>query len=569
MSKIVLEDTISGHALQVINDNFTKVETALNEDVLYRDNPVGETNTMLSVLDMNGQRLINLPAPGSLNDAARMQDVVDSMAGITNAAAIPFTPTGTIGSTNVQGAVAETAAEAEALYTSLKADLIDTTSALKGAALVKYSPSLPYADNTVGKFINHREFYATAYGAKFDGATNDTAAINAAMDAAEAAGGGKVLLPRGTALVDILRLRAFVDLEGASMDGTVLQSANINTAMFAIKAGAVTYEAASIGMFTIKAHASGSISAAAFCAGGRDALWHNIEYRSNGSGRYTTVFNIAAHPNPTYNIGFYRIRCNNQNPGPVELFTFDNNGQGSAYNTNNGYISHLWVVDNVGVARIIGGARSANFQLSNSLIEGNPGTIAVEPGQAWTIGPTNWFETNGEDIKYTNPESGSAGNYGTVIGNYFTNPHNVDMSLVHGNMWINNKEAGAQTWINNTSKLNIKLDIPETLPTAPTLSRTSGTTGTLTLVSSTVNLIKTDGAVFALQYSWTPTTATGNTELTIGTVSGHTLENVEAYMLRGSSGEPRPIARTLDNKLWVNNAYSDVHNIYVTLKYSR
>ena len=38
------------------------------------------------------------------------------------------------------------------------------------------------------------------YGAKGDGAAKDTAAVQRAVDAASAAGGGEVLLPKGTYL---------------------------------------------------------------------------------------------------------------------------------------------------------------------------------------------------------------------------------------------------------------------------------------------------------------------------------------------------------------------------------
>jgi hypothetical protein len=52
---------------------------------------------------------------------------------------------------------------------------------------------------TLGQILNQRVYDAKAYGAVFDGSTNDAAAIQSAMDAAGAAGGGVVLLPAGTA----------------------------------------------------------------------------------------------------------------------------------------------------------------------------------------------------------------------------------------------------------------------------------------------------------------------------------------------------------------------------------
>ena len=63
MAKIDLNDVKGGFNLSQINSNFNKIEQALNEKVLYRDNPEGEANQMLSPLDMNGQRVYNLPEP--------------------------------------------------------------------------------------------------------------------------------------------------------------------------------------------------------------------------------------------------------------------------------------------------------------------------------------------------------------------------------------------------------------------------------------------------------------------------------------------------------------------------
>ena len=65
-----------------------------------------------------------------------------------------------------------------------------------------------------------RDFPVTSHGAKGDGTTDCTAAFRAAIDACRAAGGGRVLVPRGRFLTGAIRLRSAVNLhldEGATI----------------------------------------------------------------------------------------------------------------------------------------------------------------------------------------------------------------------------------------------------------------------------------------------------------------------------------------------------------------
>ena len=76
MAKITIPDIASQFASQeALNARFTQVENELNNKVLYRDSPDGEPNAMAQELDMNTNRIINLPEPVNPNDAARLQDV--------------------------------------------------------------------------------------------------------------------------------------------------------------------------------------------------------------------------------------------------------------------------------------------------------------------------------------------------------------------------------------------------------------------------------------------------------------------------------------------------------------
>jgi hypothetical protein len=64
-------------AIQVLNDNFGRISEAL-ENTLSRD---GLTpNFMDSPLDMNSERIVNLPAPSSASEPARFVDVTNALA---------------------------------------------------------------------------------------------------------------------------------------------------------------------------------------------------------------------------------------------------------------------------------------------------------------------------------------------------------------------------------------------------------------------------------------------------------------------------------------------------------
>lgn len=84
MAKLVLTDLANlsneNTAVAAVNANNTAIETAL-ENTLSRDGT--SPNTMSSTLDMNSNRIINLPPPGGPTDPARFQDLA-SAAGINS-----------------------------------------------------------------------------------------------------------------------------------------------------------------------------------------------------------------------------------------------------------------------------------------------------------------------------------------------------------------------------------------------------------------------------------------------------------------------------------------------------
>ncbi len=104
MAKITLTDIASGfQAAAQTNANMALIEAAF-ENTLSRD---GTTpNNMLASLDMNSQRVLNLPEPLNVNEPARLTDVQAAIAGGA-ANLITFTPSGSLASNNIQAAIEE------------------------------------------------------------------------------------------------------------------------------------------------------------------------------------------------------------------------------------------------------------------------------------------------------------------------------------------------------------------------------------------------------------------------------------------------------------------------------
>lgn len=84
MAKLTLTDLASlanqTSAINAINNNYAAIETAI-ENTLSRDGTA--PNTMAADLDMDGHRLVNLPAPASENEPVRLVDMTEGTIDVT------------------------------------------------------------------------------------------------------------------------------------------------------------------------------------------------------------------------------------------------------------------------------------------------------------------------------------------------------------------------------------------------------------------------------------------------------------------------------------------------------
>ena len=273
MAKIVLAPVTNTNTLSTVNQNFEDLAGALQNQVFYRDNPVGETNTVLNTLDMDGNDIINASTIHTLDlfvGGENIQDLIDggaeqaaedaiaaaAAAAISaSSAASSATSAGTSSSTATAAAAsaqasadaAEAAVEgaeeagaiagaaaATGLVTALE-DSLDTWGGVgTGAYKIAYRKtptgvSVPY---TVQEKLD-TVIQAADFGFKTTntGAQNQTA-LQAAVNFTNAVGGGTIQIAAGvyqiTGQVNVAANN--LGFRGDGMESTSLvQTANITT----------------------------------------------------------------------------------------------------------------------------------------------------------------------------------------------------------------------------------------------------------------------------------------------------------------------------------------------------
>lgn len=408
------------------------------------------------------------------------------------------------------------------------------------------------------------------HGAAGDGVTNDTVAIQAAIDSL-GANGGTVYLPPGSYLISTINFPndpKTVNFIGAGVKAVRLLMATAAGPAIrkAPTAGRIT--GAYIGGFTIVGNASSdktnSLHIGMLLSGWNNSKFFNIGYKSAavGSGGLGTFIDLAAHPYLSYQNTIENIDASIAY-GPSAVIRLGNNGQGVNFNPNIVEIRDCWFYALTACDVLIDAANCTQVSIKNTIFEDCPGTTGVNMGQATYIQGC-WFELLGSNIT-TNSSATTDGASSVVIQNYFSGAGTSFIDTITTKpLWIGNS-GGGQTV---TGQGVIVISAAGTAPAAPTLT---GGAGTLTLSAATTPLAAdfTGRVTYHLQYNYTPTGATME-KFTIAAVSGYTLESYVVGAVRGSSGEPRPWGMNgIAPDFWVNWANSDAHNLTVRATFRR
>lgn len=402
------------------------------------------------------------------------------------------------------------------------------------------------------------------HGAVGDGVTNDTTAVQAAVDS-----GYPVYAPDGTYLIDTITWpnnSSGLQFHGAGIGKTIFQARTANTVLFKKVASSGTMEGAGIGNFSVKAHASGSTTAAILCTGMRHCHLFDIEGLSNGSFGFNALFDLSANPYHCYSNQFSRPRLSGT-AGWGHIFYFNNNGAGSSSNCNVTSIYDIWAVDNTGMTSVINAVRSASTKVHGGLIENNTGALAIAMGQGMVVTGV-WLELNGTDIDFASAEAGSTANNCLVAGNYFSEAATFDFhSVCTGNLVIGNTAPNGITFANSPDRSNRLISLAaQADPAAPTYAYSAGTAGTYTLVTGTLvdSYDPIDNSCsFKIDARWTPNSASGRTDLAISLPAGFAIRQIHGSGVNAANGVPIKVAVNASGTLSVENDTTDQKALFV------
>lgn len=517
MAKVVLDDVGSGYNLQKINTNFQKIEDALNDQVLFRDNPSGEVNGLESDVDVNGKRLYNLPEPVNLNEAARLKDVQDAVSGVTNANLISASDDagGTLWTT-VQGFITK---------------IISTS----GASVVGYIA--PYA-NAVARTLSGKagEFVSVIdFGADPTGVVDSVIAINRALNS----GAMRVFIPRGVYRITAsINVPNYVTLYG---EGHGLFAGTGATRILKYNAvsypGVIVNGASQLHDLSVEGTA-GSLGDGVYILGGRSEV-KNVSTFNNGNdgfriGAYPgtgvantniwRMYNCIARANARH--GLYVSHTDNPtlpdcNAGLLSSFEATSNGVDGVrleYTIDNNFVG-IVAQGNAGYGiRCVLGAKGNNFVYP--YIEANTtGEVRFDVGadrnfySGWRSGSIN---DGVSDLGADNQVGGRNGS----ITNTPLNKGTTGFNIVR---FIESTTSGLWDVYKEATSRNLNLSFISTSSTADLNISTTGTGeagirfGTGGITAAQRSLLRTSPA---LNFGSIPTNATVDVTVTMAGASG-------------------------------------------------
>lgn len=204
MAKLTLNEIANVETSEgALNTNFDLIEAELQNKVLYRNNPVGEPNAMEVDLDLNGKRILNLPAPVDPSEPARLRDLqewdIGAIGTPSGAALVGFMPTAGNAATDVQQALVNVEAMVDAIEptTTLPASSITYDLSASGSQVTN-------VDKKLKQSVSAFDFMTSAQIADVQANTalvDVTAPLNAAITYLVSVGGGELFCPRGTYLL--------------------------------------------------------------------------------------------------------------------------------------------------------------------------------------------------------------------------------------------------------------------------------------------------------------------------------------------------------------------------------
>ena len=449
-------------------------------------------------------------------------------------------------------------------YVETSATVVTFTTGLNVGAIVDFITAVPATGSTItnASAITYNEGGTGAvtttvqaklqqsvsvmdFGATGNGTTNDTAAIQAAINAI-ALSGGTINLPPGTYLVDSLIFpthgggvpQNVINFIGSGMGSTILLM-NSPTEPVIMSSRAIANNA-SIGNrfsdFSVKANASGSysnlnhiaIDTIGFC----QSFWQRIQFLSNGSGSCGIMFRTSASPQLTYQQVFEGIQVTGQ-VGPGFVVQGQNTGT-YLTNTNILQIRDSWIYANSNMNQAFDLQNIENYEVINNHIE-STANYGISLGTNGTI-IGNWIEnvavTPITFVSVTSGGTSPASN--TIIGNYFSGfsgSINIPSAYSTNNIFINN--PGSWTLIGSGQKQVIGAG---PVPAAPTLAQTTGTTGTLTL--NTATLISTLTQTYELTYNFVPASTSGGIIFTLTPPSGYSITTLNVNCANPATSVP-------------------------------